>query len=812
MKPFIIIHERLPGLLGVGLCLSLAWAASGAEAETPGTNLPAPASETIDFTRDIKPILDHSCLKCHGAENPKSSFSVTSRESLLRGGSSGKAVQPGQSATSLLIKYVAGLVKDMEMPPPDKGEPLTREQISRLRAWIDQGLVWDKANEAEQRGPVVKFTPYIGGVIVRGNEAKFREDHWQEAGVAGGLMDLEFRQRLNDLTTLTIEARALAPQPDTKLELTLKKRDVGFLRFGAEEYRKYFNDAGGYYSAYKPSQTRLGQDLHVDYEKAWFEVGLTLPEWPKITLGYEYFHQEGSRSTLQWGPMGTLPPESFVTNVKNYYPALRSVDNDLHVIRLAVNYAGRDWSIADDLRVEFGNDRSRRENMLFYNTTTKTVERTISVNEGYRSFVAANSLRVEKQFKDWLQGSLGGMYSHHEGDASFSAFTFSPTANYAGDDRYWQSQSLILKQNMYLGNINLQLGHADGWLLAAALQGETQEQRGFGQVSLDENLLGAFPLFQPANISANNDRHILEERLELRYAGIPRLQLFAEGNFKQENRGLTEELNGSYYEYMRSTDASLHHREGRAGFTASPWSWVSLTTHYDIRERHNSYSHPLDIAGQSFGGFPNEGYSGFITGLDALTQGVNSRLSLKVNRWLKANLGHQWETTTYNTTTLMDAFGGSDGGSLQSGRHEAHTYSAGFTVIPHARFYFSPSFYWYQSQTQTRANDYPAVSAWKGHTYSAGVTGHWVVSEKSSLDTSYHYSRSNYQQHNDSMGLPVGLVYSAHTLQTGLHHQWSERLSASLRYAFYAYDEPISLGLNNYTAHGIFASMQIRFP
>ena len=100
------------------------------------------ASVKIDFTRDIKPILDDSCIRCHGPEKPRSHFRLDSREAALKGGKSGVDILPGQSAESPLIRYVAGLDSDVFMPPPDKGQPLSTNQIALLRAWIDQGLPW----------------------------------------------------------------------------------------------------------------------------------------------------------------------------------------------------------------------------------------------------------------------------------------------------------------------------------------------------------------------------------------------------------------------------------------------------------------------------------------------------------------------------------------------------------------------------------------------------------------------------------------------------------------------------------------------
>src|SRR5438874_333514 len=100
--------------------------------------LPAAAKATIEFDRDVKPIFESTCFRCHGPEKPKSRFRLDNRESALKGGENNPDdIIPGDSAKSKLIHYVARVVEDMEMPPPGKGEPLRPEQIGVLRAWID---------------------------------------------------------------------------------------------------------------------------------------------------------------------------------------------------------------------------------------------------------------------------------------------------------------------------------------------------------------------------------------------------------------------------------------------------------------------------------------------------------------------------------------------------------------------------------------------------------------------------------------------------------------------------------------------------
>src|SRR5437879_11666 len=78
--------------------------------------LPPAASHAVDFSKEIKPILEASCIKCHGRGRNKGGLRLDSRETLLKGGDSGLAVVPGKSHESLLIALVAGLDPDSVMP------------------------------------------------------------------------------------------------------------------------------------------------------------------------------------------------------------------------------------------------------------------------------------------------------------------------------------------------------------------------------------------------------------------------------------------------------------------------------------------------------------------------------------------------------------------------------------------------------------------------------------------------------------------------------------------------------------------------
>lgn len=124
----------------VSLLLLICLSSLGFLADKSEPMLPPAATVDVDFSTQVKPILAGACLKCHARGQQKGGLSIETRKSLLAGGESGPAVIVGDSASSPLIHLASGLEPDRRMP--QKGEPLSAEQIGLLRAWIDQGAKW----------------------------------------------------------------------------------------------------------------------------------------------------------------------------------------------------------------------------------------------------------------------------------------------------------------------------------------------------------------------------------------------------------------------------------------------------------------------------------------------------------------------------------------------------------------------------------------------------------------------------------------------------------------------------------------------
>jgi len=100
---------------------------------------------TVDFRRDVLPILSEKCFSCHG-------FDAESRQADLRldthagaiGDDGGGAVVPGEPDESELVSRITSNDPDVRMPPPESGPALTDRQVTTLREWIAQGAEYQK--------------------------------------------------------------------------------------------------------------------------------------------------------------------------------------------------------------------------------------------------------------------------------------------------------------------------------------------------------------------------------------------------------------------------------------------------------------------------------------------------------------------------------------------------------------------------------------------------------------------------------------------------------------------------------------------
>ena len=96
----------------------------------------------VDFNTQIRPILNNSCMRCHGGVKQAGGISLLFRDEALKAGKSGlRCIVPGHPEQSELIARLSHADPDERMPL--KGDALTPDQIDLITTWVKQGAKWE---------------------------------------------------------------------------------------------------------------------------------------------------------------------------------------------------------------------------------------------------------------------------------------------------------------------------------------------------------------------------------------------------------------------------------------------------------------------------------------------------------------------------------------------------------------------------------------------------------------------------------------------------------------------------------------------
>jgi hypothetical protein len=127
-------------------CLLVVWLHCAANRSMAQTNLDPEHVKKMSvgtelFKSDVRPTLVGRCLKCHGGESTESNFNLATREGLMAGGDSGKAIDTKAPENSLFIKLIRHAAEPVM---PEDGAKLDERQIRVIEKWIGLGAPYDR--------------------------------------------------------------------------------------------------------------------------------------------------------------------------------------------------------------------------------------------------------------------------------------------------------------------------------------------------------------------------------------------------------------------------------------------------------------------------------------------------------------------------------------------------------------------------------------------------------------------------------------------------------------------------------------------
>jgi mono/diheme cytochrome c family protein len=146
-------------LLGLTMltATSVSWSEDTEDEELDFSKLIPAADKKVDFEKEIYPLFKEFCIDCHGPKKKKGRYRIDTKEGkdgAFKIDRDGVAfIKPGDSKNSRLTHMMCDMIDEMLMPPPE-ADPLSKEQIGLIRAWIDQGAKWPD-------GPIKEYVKQI---------------------------------------------------------------------------------------------------------------------------------------------------------------------------------------------------------------------------------------------------------------------------------------------------------------------------------------------------------------------------------------------------------------------------------------------------------------------------------------------------------------------------------------------------------------------------------------------------------------------------------------------------------------------------
>jgi hypothetical protein len=227
------------------------------------------SAETVEFSRDIRPILSDACFQCHGPDEKhrEADLRFDDPQSVLEDRGDYAAVVPGARERSELWRRINSSDPDQRMPPPASPRRLSPVQIERLGKWIDEG--------AKFQGHWA-FVPPVRPALPKVEDARFN------------------RQPIDRFVYAVMRDKQLSPSPEAAREILLRRASLDLTGFPPtpEEVEAFVHDSSP--DAYDRAVDRLFESPH-------FGERMALDWMDAARYGdTSVFHADGPRDMWVW--------------------------------------------------------------------------------------------------------------------------------------------------------------------------------------------------------------------------------------------------------------------------------------------------------------------------------------------------------------------------------------------------------------------------------------------------------------------------------------------------------------------------------
>jgi hypothetical protein len=658
------------------------------------------------------------------------------------------------------------------------------------------------------------FDVSVGGNIIKGDEASFKQRHQIPDDIYGGVTDFHYEQDIGKKSLLEVDGRGIFDNNDYSLRLSLENPDLGYVRGGYREFRTWYDGTGGYLPLNNIVFDLYDDELAVDRGEIFFEAGLTLPNVPIVRFRYSHEFRDGRKDSTVWGDTGLGLPAG---QTRGIAPSFYDIDEERHIFDLDVEHTLADTRFGVGLRYETSdqddsrNMRRRPLEAQDRHLTQRDIVETdlFNVRAFQETWFTETVLFTTGYSFTTLDTDIGGSRIY---GADYDAVYDPLFARRQQRDEGFFGLSGGSKLDQHVMNINLMFMPWENFTIVPSIRAEKQEQDGVAH--FEETNVGAPPAL-PAIVEAlENTRERgftdVSEGLEMRYTGLTNWVLYARGEWLQGEGDLKEREmileNGvpPVVGIARETDSTRFTQKYVVGANWYPLRNLNMAAQYYHKDRRNDYDHLEDDT-------PNTGnnrYPAYIRDQDFTTDDINFRVTYRPFSTLSFVTRYDFQVSTIDSR--MDELE-----KVESADMISHIIGESITWTPFARMFIQAAANYAIDRTETpvsTATGQRDLVQKSVHDYIDGtLTVGYALTEKTDLQGQYFVYYSDNFSDNSAVSVPFNVSAEEHGITATVIHRFTSAMQATLKYGWWTLSDDTYGGRNDYEAHMLFSSFRYRF-
>jgi hypothetical protein len=675
----------------------------------------------------------------------------------------------------------------------------------------------------------------IGGLIINGDAAQFKQEHRMSGDVFGGIQDMHYEQTVGKNGLFSIDGHAIWDNNDYDIKMELSQPNVGYIKAGYTEFRSWYDGNGGFLSPHGGTWFAPPiPEMHIDRGEAWVELGLRLPDWPEITLHYSHEFRQGQKDSTVWGDTNLTGLQPPFNSTRKIIPSFRDIDETRDIFAFDASKTLGNTDVLLGMRYEHNeNDDSlnmeRGAGQLPPVVSPPGSQRFVTQRQKDDVELFSGHGITTTRFSDSLWFTTGYSYTTLTNDLSgtrifgtnFDSAFGEPVPTLGQRDHAFLDLAGTAQVKEHVVNANLFWMPLENLAIVSGFR-YTHENVDNQSTFLAEEPVPNTPPFSPINPAhgfhygppepgsgerlADYDR--FAERLELRYTGIANWLFYAQGEWEEDYGHISENQNIDEDVPLDKNTNALGQKY-TVGANWYPMMRLSLSGQY----YHKIASYDEDIITASFPRLINQDWN---------TDDFNVRITFRPK--VPACLGTLALVTRYDFQHIAidgqwEVF--SDGellAELQTGEIKRHVITESINWNPLARFYLQANVSYTLNQTDTPANNIELVPGggatvvnFRNDYWTVTSGAGYIIDDKTDFYTDFSFYCANDHFNNAAVAVPYGMGATEYTASATITRQLTKQMRLLLKYGYFNYRDSTFGGHNNYEAHSIYSSLQFRF-